>query len=253
MGLGTVQALLKYKVTRFVAASSQHVTVGNVSELAFDLADPFSASVWFRSTASGGAQQKFFSKESFSPNRGYYVNLDSHLTGTVSWGIGGVASRIRTVTQQSGLNDGKWHHWAGSYTGNSLASGVLHYIDGVLAPHTVAQDNATTSLLVTTPFSIGSRENGLDLFMDGDLQDVAVLDRVITAGEVADLHSRSCPPDVLDLGFGANLVGYWILGEHKGDVGGVAAGITSGATVPDLSASGNDGTMINGPAVVTRL
>lgn len=250
---GVPSSVLKYNVTRFVAASSQHITVGDVAELTFDLADEFSASVWFRSLGTTPAQQKFFSKEDLDPNRGYYVNHDSHLTGTISWGIGGVASRVFTRTTLAGLNDGLWHHWAGTYTGNSLASGVQHYVDGVAVSHTVLQDNAATTLLVTTPFSIGSRKDGTDLFNDGDMQDVAIFDRVINAGEVTALHNRSCPPDVLDLGFGANLVGYWILGEHKGDTGGVSAGITSGTTVPDLSASGNDGTMINGPTVVTRL
>jgi hypothetical protein len=246
---GVAQSLLKYKVTRFVAASSQHVTVGDVAELAFDLADAFSASIWFRSTYSD-AQQKFFSKEDIDPNRGYYVNLDAD--GGVSWGIGGLTSRIRTVTDTKGLNDGLWHHWAGTYTGNSDASGVLHYLDGALAAHSVTQNNAGTSLLTTIPFSIGSRENGTDLFMSGDLQDLAIFAGVLTAGEVAALHNRACPPDVRDLTIGASLVGYWLLGEHNGDTG-AAAGITSGTTVPDLSASGNDGTMVNGPTLVTRL
>jgi hypothetical protein len=254
---GAVQSLLKYKVTRFVAASSQHVTVGNVSELAFDRTDAHSFSFWMRSDGNGASNQHIFSKEVQSPNNGYWVDLEAD--GDMAWGIGGITSpptgpgRIRTHTSGVNFHDGLWHHWAGTYTGSGVASGITHYHNGAAIAHVVDQDNSTDSILNTVPFSIGSRQNGLDLFCNADLQDFCAFDRVIMAGEVADLHRRSCPPDVLDLGFGASLVGYWILGEHKGDVGGVAAGITSGATVPDLSASGNDGTMINGPAVVTRL
>src|SRR5690606_2794071 len=63
--------------------------------------------------------------------------------------------------------------------------------------------------------------------------ELAAYDKELSAGEVSAIYNAGSPPDLTVVGPAANLVGYWRPGEH------------SYPTVPDLSASGNDGTMTN--------
>src|SRR5690606_8155900 len=82
--------------------------------------------------------------------------------------------------------------------------------------------------------SIGTRSTAsTQLPFDGRLAELAAYDKELSAGEVSAIYNSGLPPNLLSVGPTGNLIGYWRPGEH------------SYPTVPDLSPSGNDGTMTN--------
>ena len=239
-------SLLKYNVTRFVSASSQRVDMGAV--YGFERTDSWSVACWLRTTQASGM---LMGKQATSGNfLGWGLFT---ISAAIFWriGFGGLNLSAAVSSAVPTLQDGNWHHIVATYDGSSDVSGMVVYHNGDVATNTTLDNDLAGSILNAAPFQIGAR-NSTDSFFSGDMQDASVWTGVLTAANALAMYNKGCPPDVLDLGIGTPL-SYWILGEHKGDVGGVAAGITSGTNVPDLGSNNFDGTMVNGPTVITRL
>lgn len=124
---------------------------------------------------------------------------------------------------------GVWHHVAVTY--DSATDAVEYYISGVnVGSDTHNQGGAVVTgsgrniALGNQPSGAGSRP------FDGELDDVRVYDRPLSAAEILSLYnlgSLPAPP-------AATLVGHWTLDE------------TSGTTAADSSGNGYDGTMLGG-------
>jgi len=92
------------------------------------------------------------------------------------------------------LTDGKWHHLA--VTSDRDAMGIL-YVDGKRAGQTsIAAVSTTADYSVPVSMKLGASTNGFA----GDLDDVAIWDRVLDPGEVTRLfdlgHRADSPQDV---------------------------------------------------------
>lgn len=216
----------------FVGASSQFIRVGNVAELDFERTDTWSLVCYFRTTAGGF--ECFMSKgDNFggaSLGRGWELSL---LSGRLHTRIDSndVTNGITKESALNTYNDGQWHQAVLTYAGTSLASGVLAYIDGAAITFNTIADTLTGTIQNTFPFDIGA-QNGTGFF-DGHLDEVAVYNTVLTAGNVTTLYNGGTVFDYRDSGI-AGLVGYWRMAEGS-----------TFPIIPDISASGNDGTMTN--------
>lgn len=250
----TVSSLLKYKVTRF-DGSNDFVTMGNV--LGFERTAARTVGFWAKWTSSGTTQSVFNKLQNTSPFPGWDIFFSS--AGNVGFAMynqgdtAGAPNRIRIVTTAA-YNDGRWHHIVGTYDGSSNATGMAIYIDGSVAGTAISANNLTASMLTTAPMCFGARGQAPLLFpFAGVAHDFFIYDKQLSAGEVATIHASHCPPDLTAVGPTANLIGYWLAGEHKGDTN-LAAEATSFPTVPDASSGANAGTMTNmsAAAVETR-
>lgn len=125
----------------------------------------------------------------------------------------------------SSIDDGSWHHVAGSFSGTELKI----YIDGVLDDQ--YSFTATTIAPSANALSIGNGWDGAAyLPLHGSIDEVRIWNIVRTEAEIlACMNSR------LD-GNEPGLLGYWRLDEN------------SGITTADLTGFGNDGTLGNGAA-----
>ena len=121
-----------------------------------------------------------------------------------------------------------------TYNGSSLAAGVVLYINGAVDPPTVFADTLAGSILTAEPFRVGSRGGPQPNPWNGNLDEVAVWDAVLTLAEIAAVYNAGVPADLLLHSRAANLVGWWRMGD--GD---------TFPTLQDSSVSGFDGTMIN--------
>jgi len=188
--------------------TDEFVSMGNVSELAFERTDSFSISFWFRKNAGGTTTA--VSKQT-TGLIGYSVLVEN--TGEISVNMrNGVGSRIVLETDTGGFDDDVWHHVAFTYNGNSDETGVTIYVDGSLEVHTASVNTLDASILTTNAFNVSGYGNGTGEF-GGQIDDVAVYDKELTSGEVTTIYNAGAPNDLRVVGPTANLVGYWLMGE----------------------------------------
>lgn len=118
---------------------------------------------------------------------------------------------------------GSWYHVAVVYSNRTVSM----YVDGVGIASTETFDNITSNIDMSLSVEIGRRHSSAIEAFDGQIDDVRIYDRSLSAGEIATIAGARC-----DLENG--LVGHWKLDE------------TSGTTAADSSGKGNNGTMTGG-------
>jgi hypothetical protein len=211
---------------------NEFVLVGDVPELAFDFADPFSISCWINSTTA--AVGAIVSKEvgsGFFEGYALFIDAAGHIVMRLEGG-GANNNKIEGASGQGGLQNGSWHHIVTTYDGSSTLAGMRIYINTVNQTLINTFNAASNSMLTTTPFQLARRD--VDRNYAGLLDEVAVYDVELSAAQVTLLYNGGRPDDLALVGPTGNLVGWWRMGE--------------GATfpvIPDESPSGNDGTMTN--------
>lgn len=152
----------------------------------------------------------------------------------------GPVGAVRTETQgdftigSSVINDGEWHHVASVYPeGSGEVGTVIHYIDGVAdaAGGNGGSTQAVNTSVVADPVTVGRRTQGATMgYFPGQLDDVRIYDRALSAAEVAQLSGATPPTD--------GLVMHYPLDEGTGTL------------AEDLGSGDNDGTL-NTPVPVT--
>jgi hypothetical protein len=168
--------------------------------------------------------------------RGWAVNSKGTAPqGRLTFLLRNIASSNEVIVYSSvSINDGSWHHCVCCYDGGSAASGVSLYIDGVLdASPGVEADSLTATIQNAVDLNLGARENGVSNHLLGDLDEVAVYDKVLTSLEVREIYGGKEPNDISALGSYSNCVAWWRMGD--------------GDTFPTLTdnAGSYDGTMTN--------
>ncbi len=134
-------------------------------------------SMWFRTTQSGGGLYCATNANRTSYDRDIYLNG------------GNIHSRIWNVEviSSTGKNyaDGEWHQVVHTFGG--VAGGQKLYVDGVL----VASGNKSASVFNTqTHVQIGYAISSPTKFFNGQLDDVRVWNRALTAAEAQALAQR---------------------------------------------------------------
>ena len=215
----------------------------------FDRTSLFSIVLWVRKVGAGAAYlvNKFANPGPmgwavWASDTGFFIQLANNSTTDVQIQVG--------VTNP---NDAGWHHvvvtWDGDVIGG--AAGAQIYVDGVLG----ANRNVSSDTLAALSFSnVGSVEFGRlstfgGLLLTGNLDDVGIYNKVLSAGEVDTIYNGGNPLDLRLVGPSTNLVGYWTMGD--GDTfpilrdRQVATPILAAGTVKDRSSNSNDGTPTN--------
>ena len=125
---------------------------------------------------------------------GYYM-LVSRSGDNGNPGAGEIAVDFNTTSGLSrrygatNVADNKWHFVGFTFTGNSLASGITIYVDGVSdGTQTGTNNMASGSMLNNFNFTIGARDPGA-VFYPGLIDDVRVYNRALIAGEVKQLYN----------------------------------------------------------------
>ena len=143
---------------------------------------------------------------------------------------GGGASQQCVDPVNSRIQDGKWHHVMGTYSGTNDADGQKLYIDGVLVDSNTTTGEGTNtgaqSLFIGAAGATGTAYN-----WNGSIDDVAVFN-TDKSGSIATIYNSGVPTD---LSAESGLYGYWKMGED-------ATWDGSDWTIPDASTNSNDGT-----------
>lgn len=229
--------MLTYPIYRrdFVNAKSllfdgvnQFVDFGDKPDFRFERTDPFSISIWFKTTTA--SRTLWSKKSSTAVNPGYFCHfhggsrIEFHLVGS-----GG--GEIDVETTVSEFNDGIWRHVVMAYSGSSLASGVRIYMEGVLQTLTINSDALTASMLNSRVLKAGVVGTSSEAW-SGNLDEMSVWGKQLSAGEVTSIYNSGNPNDLIKTGI-SNLTSWWRMGD--GDIF---------PTITD-NVGNNDGTMTN--------
>ena len=210
--------------------TNEWVDFGNV--YAFERTDPFSVSVWFKTTATG--VQTIMGKLDNSPNaRGWDLSRSNNGLAFSLYSAFDAGNRLlASAIGFSSASDGQWHHVVVSYDGSSTAMGVSFVVDGVAYVTNPYWDTLTGTIVNAIPFMIGRHYQSVNpAYFDGEIDDTAIYDKALSLAEAQNIYNGGSPDD---LSGDANLVGYWRMGD----------GATS-PTIPDDSTNSNNGTMTN--------
>jgi hypothetical protein len=193
--------------------SNDFVAIPN--EWYYDGVGAFSVAVWIKVNAFTTADQAILTKGATSSVQ---LQRDGSNNGVAFICHGLTTIRVASTVS---VNDGKWHHVAGVFTGSQLRV----YIDGLL------NNSVNTTGFVSTnnyPLQIGSNAEVTGKNFNGWMYDIRLYSRALPAADVAYLYLQGGP------------VGHWKLRE------------TSGTTAADSSLYGRNGTVYGGASWTTR-
>ncbi|SDT39142.1 Concanavalin A-like lectin/glucanases superfamily protein [Friedmanniella luteola] len=159
---------------------------GSTSSVASSTAEAgkqvFSVEAWFKTSSTTGGKIVSFG----SAQTGNSTNADRQVylsnAGQVIFGT--IAGSVRAIYGPSGKNDGKWHHVVATLD----PSGLKLYVDGVLSASRTDYYQAqryTGYWRVGGDVLSGWPGNPTSPYLAGDIDDVAVYDRALTAAQVA--------------------------------------------------------------------
>lgn len=205
----------------------EYVNIGNITALDFDFDDPFSYSLWSKSTDSGG---KFIEKKDGNGTKWETTGMGDFkftLKDSTNDEI-----KVKATVKPTELEDGEWHHYVVTYDGSNLGSGITMYIDGSSIALTIEKDEGLIDLSNSGSFNIGADSNG-NGNVEGNLDEVSVWDKELSAAEITEIYNSGIPDDLDEHSAETNLVSWWRMGD--GD---------SFPTLNDVK-GGHDGVMVN--------
>lgn len=163
--------------------------------LNFENSQAFSASAWIKGTTQDSAIIGDMT-QSEGP-RGWELHVGTTENGGSA---GSVAVLLANdypavalhVNASANVLDNQWHHIAFTYDGSSLAAGVKIYIDGALVATTVGLDTLGGSIAnnEVAGLNIGTRMDGAMHTFTGGIDEVALFDHVLTAGEMTSIFQN---------------------------------------------------------------
>lgn len=159
-----------------------HVSFGDV--LAFERTDQFTFSFWMRPLAFD--RFVIAKQDNWNTGEGYQIYLLAD--GTLRFAlINNQSTNALRVGTTTALTLGSWHYVTATYDGSSQAAGATIYVDGAPAGTTVVTDTLTGTTVTADPFHIGCRESCSFKWFEGDVDELVVYSRELSAQDVSDI------------------------------------------------------------------
>jgi hypothetical protein len=194
--------------------TTQYGTAGDV--FSFEYTDDFSISCWVKTTDTGGY---LVNKQDTTANyRGYGLALNA--SGETDFVLrSGPGNYILVKSTTGGLNDGAWHHIVVTWSGDAtpVAADVTLYVDGTPETPVVVQDTLSGTIITAADLTVASRD-GTEEFRAGNLDEVAIYNKVLNAAEVLQIFNAGNPSNLLDAGAPTQLDAWWRMGEDASGV-----------------------------------
>lgn len=165
-----------------------YIALGTDSSLTMGSGD-YSIACWFQTSTV--ANQVFIACDDNSSSNGYYF-LFLRDEGDVRFTLssdGGTSNRSINTTQTNTLDDSNWYHIV--CTWNNSNDDITIYVDG--SEDSGAMDTTGAggnSIDIGTAGNIGRRPISNDLYNAGNLDDVRLYNKELTATEVSNLYNN---------------------------------------------------------------
>lgn len=159
----------------------------------FERDQSFSLGGWIKVGEKGKRRQRFApigKMEPTGPKRGYRFLVD--LGGVIKFHLLHQAGQsVIEVDSTERFPVGEWHHVMVTYDGSSKAAGVTLYIDGKAVPTKTVSDKLNGTIKTAEPLLLGNGPT--TSHGSGQLDDMIVIDRLLSAEEVAELAGAGQP------------------------------------------------------------
>lgn len=199
----------------------------------FEYTNPFSISLWVRTTAADGT---LCAKMNNGVNAsGWRVDISSGKPRlTLSSNLASSQLRVRG---EAALNDGEWHHLVCTFDGTGVSGDVDIYLDDSLLSEVEESDTLISSIVTSWEVNVACRGRagfGHEEFIEADIDEVSIFDDELTSGEVTEIYNAGEPGDLSTSSVWGDVVAWWRMGEGA-----------AFPTIPDDSVNSNDGTLTN--------
>jgi len=164
---------------------STYIACSNESQFDFERTQPFSVSYWVKTT---GTAQAYVTKNSGNGTTGWQVDSGASSQIVLRLVNTATTNEISVNTGSAVINDGNWHHVVMTYSGNSLASGVKIYIDGVSVAMTTITDNLSATILNNQAIVVGA-EGVFNRKFTGSLDDVQIWNYALSSSDITTLYN----------------------------------------------------------------
>ena len=198
--------------------TDDYVTMGDPVDGSLDFSTgDFTITLWFKVSSDASQYAAIYTKDT-SKFRTYLQDVTPG-SRKLTTSVGGT-SKYNWFEYEFDT----WYHLAV----NRSSGTVEGYIDGVSKFTTTMSGDCSS----TTSFDIGGIGSASNL--SGNIDEVAIWDTALSAGDISALYSAKGTANLNDDGNSANLQGWWRMGD--GD---------TYPTITDNSTNSNDGTMTN--------
>ncbi len=207
---------------------NQFVTLGTPANLSFERTDPFSKSIWFKTTTT--AFDVLMSKFSVA---GAETGIQLFFFNSrINFIIGSTGVNRIFVRTNNLFNDDTWRNVVLTYDGSSLASGVHIYVDGNDEALSIINNGLSASVLNSADVELASRAGGGFSF-GGNTDEPTWWDKDLNQPEVDEIVGIGEPNNLVAHSAYANLITWLRNGDND--------------TFPILidNKGSNNGTMIN--------
>lgn len=185
--------------------SDEYITIGN--NYGFGPAIAFSWSFWFK--ANNFASQRAFLAKTTQDANVYGYSFQHNSSGQLFTQFR-ASGTLRNHTFTTVMTSGTWYHICFTYAGGSNMNGLRAYINASVEP--TPSSNSIASWTHTDPFYFASR--GGTFFFSGNMNQIAVYDKALSASEVSAIYNGGSPTDLTFLGSAVNLQSLWLLNNN---------------------------------------
>jgi len=152
-------------------------------------------SIWFTNNGyGGGGLGRIFDRSDIATaNESFYNTSSPGLTYSVRY----TTSNSQWAFDNTGVQDGNWHHAALTMDNGSPSNAPHCYVDGSERSQTFSAGGSGTTVNPSTAFTLGNRKSDSGRNWDGKLAEFAVWDAILTAAELAALAKGASPLTIL--------------------------------------------------------
>jgi hypothetical protein len=164
-----------------------YCTLGNVTSLNFNRLDPYTFSVFFKSTNVNPAAV-LLGKMDSSLIQGYTLY---HLNGRIYTDLGNFSGTVNTLavfTPAILLSNNIIYNVVVTYDGSSSTSGLKIYLNSIIQSTSIQYNSLTTNFTNTAPFYIAGRYPSAYPF-PGSIYTTQVYNRALSSSEVLQNYS----------------------------------------------------------------
>lgn len=204
------------RLTQPILPTEQYLSGGG-SGFAFDILDPFTIVVWFKTSATGA--MTLVTDHETGVYRGYWVHVTS-LVPHMIFGHDTTPGNYDEYSFGSAVTANVWHQLVICHT--SL-NGVTAYVDGVLVTTTQTSTGVLTTRVSNGALTIGAFVDPGNPYT-GYLDDLAIYSRVLSAGDVTAIYNGGHPINYAVAISTTGLVRYFRMGDESGDSDSVISG-----------------------------
>lgn len=166
--------------------SSGYIDLG--TGLRYERTQAFTISFWMKSSTSTSYIPIYSSQEGSGNYRGTTIWVSFAGDNRLWLEMTSLTTNALKCFGSSSINDGNLKHCVITYDGTSAVSGVKMYVDGIAETVTSSVDALSATIVGTANVHIGRRPD--PLYYTGDIDELAIWTRVLTATEVLELFQN---------------------------------------------------------------